>query len=304
MDVKLAIIIPFYKLDFFEETLQSLSAQTDKHFKVYIGDDSSPEDCSILLDQFKGKFDFVYHRFETNLGGISLKQQWDRCIALSGDEEWIMVLGDDDVLSETVVASFYNNWNIFYGKTNVVRFATKKIFGKSNYRDDIFAHPIWEEATDAFYKKFDKTSRSTLSEYIFTRTTYLKYGFYDYPLAWNSDDRAWLDFSDGKPIYTINKSFVYFRLSDVNISGRRDNLELKNDSEIEFYRFIVFNKLNYYNNEQRFQLLRRYQSEMSSRRSLKLSEIFILLFFYLRYINGEWIKKVFRKIFRKITSKG
>jgi hypothetical protein len=39
----LAIIIPYYKLCFFEENLQSLAAQTDKRFKVYIGDDASPE---------------------------------------------------------------------------------------------------------------------------------------------------------------------------------------------------------------------------------------------------------------------
>jgi glycosyltransferase involved in cell wall biosynthesis len=299
----LAIIIPFYKLTFFEETIQSLAIQTDKRFKVYIGDDASPDDCSSLLEQFRGKFDFVYHRFESNLGGISLTQQWDRCIALSKGEEWIMVLGDDDVLGDTVVESFYKNEPIFKYKTNVVRFATKKIFGKSNYRDDIFAHPVWEEATAAFYKKFDKTSRSTLSEYIFTRATYLKHGFYNYPLAWNSDDRAWLDFSDGKPIFTINKSFVYFRLSDVNISGRKDNLEYKNDSEIEFYRFIVFEKLNYYNNEQKFHLLRRYQSEMTTRRSLRVSEFFTLLFFYLKYINVSWIKKFCKKVLNKILRK-
>ena len=50
----LAIVIPFFKLTFFEETLQSLSTQTDKRFKVYIGDDASPEDCTALLQKFEG----------------------------------------------------------------------------------------------------------------------------------------------------------------------------------------------------------------------------------------------------------
>ena len=299
----LAIIIPFYKLTFFEENLHSLAIQTDKRFKVYIGDDSSPYDCSILLEKYKEKFDFVYHRFQTNLGGISLTQQWERCISLSNDEEWIMVLGDDDVLSNTVVESFYKNEATFMGKSNVVRFATKKIFGKSDYRDDIFTHPIWEEPTSAFYRKFDRTSRSSLSEYIFSKKVFLKYGFYNYPLAWNSDDKAWLDFSDGKPIYTINESVVYFRLSDVNISGRKDNLELKNSSEIEFYKFIVFQKLKYFNKEQKLRLLRRYQAEIRERRSMKMSEFFSILFFYLKYINLDWIKKFFKKVFKKISKK-
>ena len=45
----LAIIIPYYKIVFFEETLKSLSEQTDKRFKVYIGDDASPENPANLI---------------------------------------------------------------------------------------------------------------------------------------------------------------------------------------------------------------------------------------------------------------
>ena len=124
----LAIVIPYYKHTFFEKTLQSLSKQTDKRFKVYIGDDASPENPTALLEKYQGQFNFVYHRFETNLGGTSLAKQWERCIGLSNNEEWIMVLGDDDILGHTVVESFYKNQEIFYQKTNVIRFATKKNF--------------------------------------------------------------------------------------------------------------------------------------------------------------------------------
>jgi len=55
----LAIVIPYYKLTFFEATLQSLADQTDKRFKVYIGDDASPENPSRLLERYQGKFDFL-----------------------------------------------------------------------------------------------------------------------------------------------------------------------------------------------------------------------------------------------------
>ena len=105
----LGIIIPYYKLIFFESTLQSLANQTDKRFKVYIGNDASLEDCDELLKQFKGKFDFKYHRFENNLGGTNLTKQWERCIAFSEGEEWLMILGDDDVLEKDCVANFYKN---------------------------------------------------------------------------------------------------------------------------------------------------------------------------------------------------
>ena len=92
----LAIVIPYYKLTFFEETLQSLSLQTDKRFKVYIGDDASPENPAVLLKKYKGQFEFVYCRFEANLGSISLIKQWDRCIGMTGGEQWLLVLCDDD----------------------------------------------------------------------------------------------------------------------------------------------------------------------------------------------------------------
>ena len=124
----LAIVIPYFKRTFFEATLESLANQTDKRFKVYIGDDASPENLTDLLEKYKGKFDFVYHRFDDNLGSISLTQQWERCIALSGEEEWVMILGDDDVLGENVVEEFYSNLPEIKNKEiNVVRFTTAKI---------------------------------------------------------------------------------------------------------------------------------------------------------------------------------
>jgi len=107
--MELAIVIPYYKIDFFEVCLESLSIQTNKNFKVYIGDDASPEDPSEILEHFKDSLNIVYHRFYENLGGTSLTQQWHRCINLSAGERWIMILGDDDYLSENYVEEFYKD---------------------------------------------------------------------------------------------------------------------------------------------------------------------------------------------------
>jgi len=142
----LAIIIPYYKLTFFEETLQSLAIQTDKRFKVYIGDDASPEDPQELLEKYKGKFNFLYKRFEYNLGSSSLTKQWERCIAMTNNEEWIMILGDDDYLGETVVASWYGNFVSFISKSNLVRFASKIQNDSSQSISAVFEHPKWESA--------------------------------------------------------------------------------------------------------------------------------------------------------------
>lgn len=277
----LAIIIPYFKLKYFEATLQSLESQTDTRFKVYIGDDASPENPRELLEKYKGKFDFVYHRFEANLGGTSLVQQWERCVALSSDEDWIMILGDDDVLGENVVASWHKNYIFFDGKSNLVRFATKIILEESKNISAVFTHPIWEKATEFFFRNFKNQTRSSLSEYVFSRRTYLKHGFNDYPLAWHSDSFAWLDFPEDKMIYTINEAIVFFRISNINISGLQDNLELKNQVKIQFFKDVLAKKLILFKKNQQSELLMFYEVTIKKNRKLTLNEWFFLIKLYL-----------------------
>lgn len=295
----LAIIIPYYKLSFFDETLDSLANQTDMRFRVYIGDDASPENPSDLLEKYKDKLDFVYHRFGDNLGSVSLVKQWKRCIDLINGEEWLMVLGDDDVLGNDVVESWYENFKHFNLKSNLVRFASKLVFEQSNTLSSLYTHPVWESATDSFYRKFKQVSRSSLSEYIFSKASYTKYGFYNYPLAWNSDDRAWLDFSDNKPIYTINDSIVFVRMSSLNITGRRDNLISKNLSEIQFYKFLISNKFKFYVTNQRLELIQKYGKEIKRTRKLNLSEWIFIVYYCLIFFNVGFLKKGLSMLFNK-----
>ena len=296
----LAIVIPYYKLTFFEATLQSLASQTDKRFKVYIGDDASMESPLDLLEKYKEEIDFVYKRFVTNLGSVSLSKQWERCIALTADEEWIMILGDDDYLGDNVVASWYGNHDVFSQKAKVIRFATKLKFEETNTVSNLYTHPVWEMATESFYRKFDRLTRSSLSEHIFSRASYLKYGFYNYPLAWNSDDHAWLEFSDNKPIFTLNESVVFIRISNLNISGKDDNIVTKDLSEIVFYKFMVANKLRYYTHFQRDRIMRHYENKI---KNITASEWLFLFYFYLKYFNNvSFLKFIKRFIKRFINS--
>ncbi len=274
----LAIIIPYYKLTFFKATLQSLVAQTDKRFKVYIGDDASPEDCSVLLQQFQGQIDFKYHRFDANLGAISLTQQWERCIALSNDEQWLMILGDDDVLDDNCVASFYaNEVEIKENKSNVIRYACKVINAQGNVFLGPYFHPKLELASDFYCRKVKNLTRSSLSEYIFKKEVFNQYKFVNYPLAWHSDDKAWLDFSENKPIYTINEAIVYVRFSEINISGRQDNIAQKLTATFQFYGDILRDKKNVFTSKQVLTILMSYEVIIKKNRKLNFNE-WIFLF--------------------------
>ena len=77
---KLAIIIPYYKIDFFEETLQSLAAQTDNRFTLYIGNDASPDDPKKIIERIFPAGNYHYYDYKENLGGKNLALQWERIL--------------------------------------------------------------------------------------------------------------------------------------------------------------------------------------------------------------------------------
>ena len=80
MEKKVAVIIPAYKSRFLQQTLDSMVAQTNQDFTVYIGDDASPHDLKKIVSLYQGKLDIIYHRFEINLGKKDLPRHWERCI--------------------------------------------------------------------------------------------------------------------------------------------------------------------------------------------------------------------------------
>lgn len=236
----LAIVIPYYKFTFFEATLLSLSTQTDKRFKVYIGNDASSEDPSDLLKRYYGEFDFIYHRFETNLGGTSLVQQWERCIDMVAEEEWIMILGDDDTIGYNCVASFYEHIReVEQQKINVIRYATVVIDQNDAKISIVHTHPKYETSVDFLMRKFKGGTRSSLSEFIFKKKVLQDVRFKDIPLAWYSDLLAILEVSKFGLIYTINKTVVCFRLSGINITSKTDDLLLKNKAAFNFYYYLL-----------------------------------------------------------------
>lgn len=290
----LAIVIPYYKLTFFETTLQSLASQTDNRFKVYIGDDASPEDPTDLLEKYKGKFDFVYYRFESNLGSISLSKQWERCIALSGNEEWLMILGDDDVLGKNVVEKFYLNLDkIKNEKTTVIRFATQKINEFGQPISEIYLHPKLERSTDFLFLK----TRSSLTEYVFKKSKVLEIGFKDFPLAWFSDVLAVLEFSDFKNVYSINEAIVFIRISDLSISGNKENIKIKSKASFYFYFYLLTEKCDIFSDAEKKELFFRLNKCYINNKKevvflFKITKLYLSKFLfkeYLQFINSVFL---------------
>ncbi len=293
----LAIVIPYYKISFFEKTLSSLKNQTNKQFKVYVGDDNSPESPLSLIENNKDTLDLVYKKFESNLGGISLVKHWKRCLDLIQEEKWVMILGDDDSLSINVVAEFYNSLpNLSENKIKVMRFSSQTIGENGEELSEVFCHKEFENGNDFFYRKYKGITRSSLSEYVFDVEKLKNNFFYEFPLAWHSDDLAVLECSNFNYIYSNNEAKVLVRISNLSITGRTDlTLEKLKASQQYFERLLYHYPRKF--NEQNLQLIFR-KVEYFFYNKKTISEYMRLSYLHLNYLGFLSFLKFNRRIYK------
>ncbi|MDT0648857.1 glycosyltransferase family 2 protein [Autumnicola edwardsiae] len=238
----LTIVIPYYKKTFLDSTLLSLENQTSQNFKVFIGDDGSPEDPRSIINSFQGTLSIYYKKFENNLGSNSLTAHWHRCINNAPKSQWIMILGDDDMLSKNCVSNFYEKIDeVDFRKIRIIRFSSQIIDVENKKISKVHKHQYIENSTNFLFNKITGSARSSLSEYIFYRPNLEKKGFKNFPLAWHSDDLALIEFSNYGDILSIGNSRVYIRSSTINISGNKRFSKEKNLASYKFYKYLFIN---------------------------------------------------------------
>jgi glycosyltransferase involved in cell wall biosynthesis len=240
---KLAIVIPAYKSDYLEATLESLAYQSSKDFTLYVADDASPADISTVVDSFSSRLNLRYHRFETNMGQRDLVAHWERCIALTRDEEWIWLFSDDDLMDTNCVETFLQAEARHGTEVDLFRFRLDVIDGRST----LIQHGLETPAhfgPDYFLRERYVRSRlrTTVVEFVFSRRIHASTGgFVNFPLAWHSDDATWLKFGRDRGICTVPGARVYWRASDWNISTLNSPVmvEQKLESALRFDAFLV-----------------------------------------------------------------
>ncbi len=283
----LAIVIPYYKIKYFQKTLEGLKNQTCKNFSLYIGDDASPDSPLSILYEYENVLPHHYTRFEENWGMKKLVAQWERCIDLSAEEPWIMILGDDDEVDCCFVENFYKHLeNIEKNNIQVVRFASCNIDEKGSLLSKIYVNPSFEKAKDSLIRTAKGEGRSTLSEHIFSRKAYLKHRFKDFPVAFGSDNVAWLEFPEFGDIYSINESVVRIRISPEHLSSTHDEAirYQRRKGVYVFIKYIIKNYYYHFSTEEREILLKKaYRSLRYYSRSKKKAAKFV--FFMMKYIR-------------------
>lgn len=220
--MQLAIVIPYYKKTFFRETIDSIASQTCKDFVLYIGDDASLENPQDIIQEYKDKIRIVYHRFDENLGSKDLVAQWDRCIDMTQNEDWIWLFSDDDTMEKTCVEEFYSTLKEF-PNIRIMRYIKEfcnMVDGTSlcsTYKKGFT--PFSEFVCDGL----DLTENHvTMPEFLFHRNLYENNGIVNVPLAWGSDKTTYLQYVfEAGMIYNLS-SIVFYRYSDRNISSSKE----------------------------------------------------------------------------------
>lgn len=233
----LAIVIPAYKSKFLKKTLQSLALQTCQQFTVYIGNDAGDEEITNIVSGFKNKLNIYYKYFPVNLGSVSLVKQWNRCLALTKDEDWCWILPDDDYVDPECVELFYQD--VFKFDFDLFRFNIHFVTS-----DDIIfkTNPpleLLQNSYDSLIEKLSFKRPSSIAEFIFRKKKYDYFGFIEIPMAWGSDDLFWFLVGKDKGIRSSNDAFVYLRQSEFNISNNYTDLGTKKIDA----NFIFFEKL-------------------------------------------------------------
>lgn len=236
---QLAIVIPYYKINFFEETLKSVAAQTNKNFTLYIGNDSSPDNPFPVIQKNFQEGEYKYFEYKDNLGSKNLALQWERILE-NVTEDWFQILGDDDTISANFADEFYENLPLANQQnTNVLKFS-QCFINEAGERINEFTHyPKIASSKLIWRSKYVEKHRSSLSEHVFRTKTYRKYKFKPFPLAWYSDDLAVLEFSEANEIIFINAAKVYVRMSAVNISSLTNNEQEKERAKQQYLEIIL-----------------------------------------------------------------
>lgn len=236
----LTIIIPYYKISFFKETLHSLERQTCKDFNLFIGNDASPENPESLIKETLKTTAFNYKEYTENFGSQNLVKQWERCIQDCEVTDWFHILGDDDVISDNFVAEFYKNLpEIEQNKSNVIKFSQRWIDEYGNPFKEYSVQPKLLSALENWKQKYIKGQRSSLSEHIFRRPAYDKVKFKYFPLAWGTDDLAVFEIAGNAPVYFISEAKVEVRISPQSISGSSELYLEKQRNAIAFETYFI-----------------------------------------------------------------
>lgn len=218
---KYTFLLPAYKIEFFQEALESILNQTYKDFRLIIQDDCSPYDLKSIVDLYSTDSQIYYYRNEENIGGKNLIKCWNKLLS-KANSEYIILASDDDVYDVHFLEEI-DKLTIKYPNVDLFRSRVKPIFSNGQEWD---LDGIYEEYGNSLYYLYQRHLNNfirCIACYVFKLNKLNEIGgFVEYPLAWHSDDATALLMSKNGIVNTKLALFA-FRHSNLNISSREIN---------------------------------------------------------------------------------
>jgi hypothetical protein len=215
---KLAVVIPAFKPNFLAKALACLVRQTDQRFNLYVCDDASPEDIRGIAQSALGARPYLYKRFESNLGGVSLAKHWNRCVALS-NEPWVWLFSDDDLMDDNCVEAIHKFLETEGESADLLRFDGWRVDEHDKTIEPLAFDSDRESWLEFAYAYLMDWRRPYMQRLVFRRSALDQAGgFLDLPRCLETDSATIIALGRHRPIRRIPGASVFWRHSRHNIS--------------------------------------------------------------------------------------
>ncbi len=237
---RLAIVVPAYKVRYLRESLASIANQTCRNFSLYVGDDASPEDLRAVVEECADGMDVFYRRFDENLGSTDLVAQWERCVGLVGDEEWIWLFSDDDVMGPDCVEKFHEALesqvltDVFHVHMDIVDSVGQIVKRCGTYPEKCTVPAFFQEL---FLGRID----ARMPDFILNKAHFLRQGGFErFDLAFRSDTATIMKLAFEQGIATVPRCSMLWRTSGEGLSSSVDRtLSLRKvRASIDFFNWV------------------------------------------------------------------
>ena len=186
MNTFFSILLPTYKLNYLQECIDSILAQTYSNWELVIVNDASPEDIESIIQKYTDTR-IRYYRNAQNFGAKRLVKQWNHCLSLAKGE-YVICMGDDDMLAPHCLETYaqliadYPEVAILHGQTDII-----DQYGQPVKHTPV--RPAWESAMSLLYNRTYHYHHQFVGDFCYRRKDLIAQGgFYYLPYAWGSDD--------------------------------------------------------------------------------------------------------------------
>ena len=218
-----SVIIPSYKKRYLDESIKSVISQTYDNWELIVVNDCSPEDLHAVVKPYLSDSRVRYYVNENNFGSERLCENWNNCLKYCNGD-YIICMGDDDRLMPACLEEYkkliekFPDVEVLHGQTEVI----DENGDVCELMEPRFGH---ETVLQLIYYRWAGLGRQQfIGDFCYKKEPLMKRGgFYDFPLAWGSDDVSAVMAATESGIANTEKVCFQYRKNRFSISSDTNN---------------------------------------------------------------------------------